>query len=168
MSNAYGFSVPDRKAPDMTIEVRREIESVIVDAAAGVSTEATHEEMAQQTFRAIEDAVKGWSGQSNISEGQRGDLLAIPSSTKVSRAAVTASPVDDVPGVVRSCVIDNLRTWHLIGDWKDRDRCAAEMVVRLHEEGANFDPERNYADKMLLGRAREEQARAGRREALAP
>lgn len=157
MSSAHGFSVPDREPPDMTPQVRKEIEGIIVDAAAAVDTNAERAEVARRSFRAIEDAVRTYVADSTLPEGQREDLVQITRSTKVSRAAITTSPAEDAPGLVRSRVIDNLRTWHLIGDWNDRDLTAAEVIVRLHEEGANFDPTNNYADRMLLERAREEQ-----------
>lgn len=155
MSTYYGITVTERTRPAIDDETLTMLEKVVADACTAVPAEPGDdpEQVARQALNAGADAVRTWAAAHLPVYAD--DLATMAHTTGVSRAAVTTSPAYETPGLVSDRFVDMLRTWAVCGDWAERPRTAAEIVVELAEDG-DFDPRRNIADARLLEKARAE------------
>lgn len=155
--NPYGLTIRDRQPPNLPDRIRDELVRVVTDAAADRPvTGRDNEDLAAETLTAIRDALAVHVTSGPTLNGWADDLTELASTAAVSRAAVTCSPVWQVPGLARDVVLDALHAWFVVGDWPQRARTAAELVLWLHEQGV-FAPDRNTTDRRLLDKALQEQ-----------
>lgn len=156
-SNPYGLQVRERTCPDVPTEVQQSLTRLVVDASEVPTDGKSPEQVATEALNAIYESMTALVQSDPELADWATDLIEITSTTPISRGAVISSKNWEVTSLARSVILDALRSWCLLGDWSARKVGAAEMVLRLIEEEADFDPINNLADKALLERALKDQ-----------